>query len=89
MIEEGGGLREKPQKSYGRDVENERDSGGRKKYQRQKSVGSVNANPKDPENSKEAVGEAQETRGLSKNCTSRQSVSPLSRLIRRFRNKFP
>ena len=30
---------------------------------------------------------AQGTLSLSKNCTSRESVSPLSRLIRGFRNK--
>ena len=28
------------------------------------------------------------TLSLSKNCTSRESVSPLSRLIRGFRNKY-
>ena len=31
---------------------------------------------------------AQGTLSLSKNCTSRESVSPLSRLIRGFRNKY-
>ena len=31
---------------------------------------------------------AQGTLCLSKNCTSRESVSPLSRLIRGFRNKY-
>ena len=30
----------------------------------------------------------QGTLSLSKNCTSRESVSPLSRLIRGFRNKY-
>ena len=30
----------------------------------------------------------QGTQGSSKNCTSRESVSPLSRLIRGFRNKY-
>ena len=35
----------------------------------------------------EAGGGAQGTLSLSKNCTSRESVSPLSRLIRGFRNK--
>ena len=33
-------------------------------------------------------GGAQGAQGLSKNCTSRESVSPLSRLIRGFRNKY-
>ena len=37
---------------------------------------------------KEAGGGAQGTQGLSKICTSRESVSPLSRLIRGFRNKY-
>ncbi|CAM9512231.1 unnamed protein product [Ascophyllum nodosum] len=31
---------------------------------------------------------SQGTLSLSKNCTSRESVSPLSRLIRGFRNKY-
>ena len=35
----------------------------------------------------EAGGGAQGTQGLSKNCTSRESTSPSSRLIRGFRNK--
>ena len=33
-------------------------------------------------------GGAQGTQGSSKNCTSRESVSPLSRLIRGFCNKY-
>ena len=41
-----------------------------------------------PEINKEAGGGAQGTLSLSKNCTSRASVSPLSRLIRGFRNKY-
>ena len=36
----------------------------------------------------QAGGGAQGTLSLSKNCTSRESVSPLSRLIRGFRNKY-
>ena len=35
-----------------------------------------------------AIHTAQGTLSLSKNCTSRESVSPLSRLIRGFRNKY-
>ena len=35
-----------------------------------------------------AGGGAEGTLSLSKNCTSRESVSPLSRLIRGFRNKY-
>ena len=37
---------------------------------------------------KEAEGGAQGAQGSSKICTSRESVSPLSRLIRGFRNKY-
>ena len=37
---------------------------------------------------KEAGGGAQGTQGSSKICTSRESVSPLLRLIRGFRNKY-
>ena len=37
---------------------------------------------------KEAGGGAQDAQGSSKICTSRESVSPLSRLIRGFRNKY-
>ena len=37
---------------------------------------------------KEAGGGAQGAQGSSKICTSRESVSPLSRLIRDFRNKY-
>ena len=37
---------------------------------------------------KETGGGAQGTLSLGKNCTSRESVSPLSRLIRGFRNKY-
>ena len=37
---------------------------------------------------KETREEAQGTQGLSKNCRSRESVSPVSRLIRGFRNKY-
>ena len=51
-------------------------------------VSSVAANPDNLENSKGAGGEAQGSHGLSKNCTSRESVPPLSRLIRGFRNKY-
>ena len=55
---------------------------------RQESIGSVAANPDNLEGNKEAGGEAQGTQDLSKNCTSRESVSPLSHLIRGFRNEY-
>ena len=59
-----------------------------RKKRRQERFGSVAANPDKLENSKEAGREAQGTQGLSKNCTNRESVSPLSRLIKGFRNKY-
>ena len=51
-------------------------------------VGSVAANPDNLGSNKEAGGGAQGAQGPSKICTSRESVSPLSRLIRSFRNKY-
>ena len=51
-------------------------------------VGPVAANPDNLESNKEAGGGAQGAQGSSKNCASRESVSPLSRLIRCFRNKY-
>ena len=53
-----------------------------------KSVGSVAANPDNLGSNKEAGGGAQGAQGSIKICTSRESVSPLSRLIRGFRNKY-
>ena len=67
---------------------NGRDLGGKRKKCRKERVDPAAANPDNLESSKEAVGGAQGTLGLSKNCTSRESVSPLSRLIRGFRNKY-
>ena len=55
---------------------------------RKERVGSVAANPDNLGSNKEAGGEAQDAQGSSKICTSRASVSPLSRLIRGFRNKY-
>ena len=80
--------RKKPQKA----VDAVRETGNtrverEKKYRRER-VGSVAANPDNLESNKEAVGGAQDTQGSSKSCTSRESVSPLSRLIRGFRNKY-
>ena len=61
----------------------------RRKNVEKKRVGPVAANPDNLESNKEeAEGGAQGTQGSSKNCTSRESVSPLSRLIRGFRNKY-
>ena len=90
-IGEGGGeakKRKKPHKSCRRYVRNGKDLGWKRKKRRQERVGSVAANPDNLENSKEARGEAQGTQGLSKNCTRRECVSPLSRRIRGFRKKY-
>ena len=54
---------------------------------RKERVGSVAAKPEYLGSNKEAGGGAQGAQGSSKICTSRESVSPLSRLIRGFRNK--
>ena len=55
---------------------------------RKERVGSVAANPDNLGSNKEAGGGAQGAQGSSKICTSRESVSPLSRLIRGFRNEY-
>ena len=55
---------------------------------RKERVGSVAANSDNLGSNKEAEGGAQGAQGSSKICTSRESVSPLSRLIRGFRNKY-
>ena len=55
---------------------------------RKERVGSVAANSDNLGSNKEAGGGAQGAQGSSKICTSRESVSPLSRLIRAFRNKY-
>ena len=76
--------RKKPQNSYGRRAGNGGDTGGKRKKCRKERVGSVAANTDNLESNKEAGGGAQGTQGSSKNCTSRESVPPLSRLIRGF-----
>ena len=53
------------------------DTGGMRKKCKE-TVGSVAANPDNLESNMEAGGGAQRTQGSSKNCTSRESVSPLS-----------
>ena len=67
-------------------MENGGDSGGRRKKRRQEGVGSVDVDPEDQGNRKEARKEAQGAQGLSKK--RRESVSSLSRLIRGFRNNY-
>ena len=80
--------RKKPLNSCRRQGGNGGDFGGTRKRCRKGSVGPVTANSNIVEINKEAGGGAQGTLSLSKNCTSRESVSPLSRLIRGFRNKY-
>ena len=78
----------KPHRSCRCDMGNGGDLGGREKKRRQEKVGSVAADPDNLENSKKAERDAQGSQGLSKNCTSRESVFPLPRLIRGIRNKY-
>ena len=81
--------RKKPQNSCRRHAVNGGDMGGkRRKCRKEIRVGSVAANPDNLESNKEAGGGAQGTQGSSKNCTSRESASPLSRQIRGFRNNY-
>ena len=77
--------RKKPLNSCRRQGENGGDFDGKRKICRKERVGPVAANSDNVESNKEAGGGAQGTLSLSKNCTSRESVSPLSRLIRGFR----
>ena len=78
----------KPLNSCRRQGGNGGDFGGTRKRCRKGSVGPVAANSNIVEINKEAGGGAQGTLSLSKNCTSRESVFSLSRLIRGFRNKY-
>ena len=76
--------RKKPQNNCRRRAGNGGDTGGKRKKCRKERVGSVAANPDNLDSNKEAGGGAQGAQGSSKICTSRESVSPLSRLIRGF-----
>ena len=90
-IGEGGGEAKKlkkPHKTCRRHVGNGGDLGGKRKTHKKERVDPVASNPDNLENNKETGGGAQGTQGLSKNYTSRESVSPLSRLIRGFRNTY-
>ena len=69
-------------------MRNEEDLSGNSKQCRQDSVGSVAGDPDILENSNGAEREAQGTQGFRRHCTSRESVSPLSRLTGSFRNKY-
>ena len=90
-IEEGGRgakKRKKPKNSCRRRAGNEGDTRGKRKKCRKEGVDSEAANSDNLGSNKEAGGGAQGAQGSSKICTSRESVSPLSRLIRGFRNKY-
>ena len=87
-IGEGEREAEKPQNSCRRRAGNGRNLCGKRKKCRKERVGSVVANPNNLESNKEAGGGAQGTQDSSKSGTSKESVSPLSRLIRGFPNNF-
>ena len=80
--------RKKLKNSCRRRAGNGGDMGGKRKKCRKESFGSVAANSDNLGSNKEAGGGAQGAQGSSTICTSRESVSPLSRLIRGFRNKY-
>ena len=80
--------RKKPQNSCRRRAGNRGDMGGKRKKCKKEKVGSVAANPDNLGSNKETGGGAQGNRAQVRFCTSRESVSPLSRLIRDFRNKY-
>ena len=80
--------RKRSQKRYRRHVENGEHLGGRRNQRRQESIGSVDVGSEDLKNSNEAGKEAQGAQGFSKNCTNRESVSPVKRLIRGFHTKY-
>ena len=80
--------RKKPSNSCRRRAGNGGDMGGKRNKCRKERAGSVAANPDNLGSNKEAGGRAQGAQGSSKICTRRESVSPLSRLIRGFRNKY-
>ena len=80
--------RKKPQNSCRRQMGNGRNLGGKREKCKKQKVGPVPAKPDNLESNKEAEGGAQGTQNSSENCTIRKSVSPLSRLIRGFCNKY-
>ena len=76
------------QKKCRRHAGNGGDLGGKRGKCRKERVGPVVANPDNLESNKKAEGVAQGSQDSSENCTSRESVTPLSRLIRGFCNKY-
>ena len=87
-IGESGGEAKKRKKPHKRrDMGNGGDLSRKRKNVDNKGLAAVAADPDNLKDGKEAGGETQGTLGLSKNCSSKESVSPLSRLIRGFRSK--
>ena len=80
--------RKKPQNSCRHRAGNGGNMGGKRKKCRKERVGSVAATSDNLGRNNEAGGGAQGAQGSSKFCTSKESVSPLSCLIRGFRNKY-
>ena len=74
----------KPQNICRRRARNGGDTGGKRKKNKKARIGSVAGNPDHLESNKETGGGAQGTQRSSKKCTIRESVYPLSRLIRGF-----
>ena len=74
--------RKKAQNSCRRRAGNGGDMGGKRKKCRKERVSSLAANPDNLGSNKEAGGGGQGAQGSSNICTSRESVFPLSRLIR-------
>ena len=79
--------RKKPHQRCKRNVGKGGDLGGKRKICRKERVDPAAADPDNLENNKEALGVAKGAQGFNKNWTSRESVSPLSRLIRGFCSK--
>ena len=80
--------RKKPRNSCRLRAGNGGHTGRKRRKCRKERVGSVAANTDNLESNIKAEGGGQGTRDSSKNCTSRESVFPLSRLIRGFCNKY-
>ena len=75
---------QKPPKSCRHDVVIGTALGLKRRKRRQERVGFVTADPDNLGNAKEAEEEAQGTQGLNKKYSSRETMSPLPRLIRGF-----
>ena len=71
------------------DVQNKWDDNTHTQKKGHKRKGwSSSCQPRESRETRKQGGGAQGTQGSSKNCTSRERVSPLSRLIRGFRDEY-